>query len=418
MATIVKVFPTVEECKKNNYVKCTEKSCSSIFTSEANLTLHLVKTHNKTHLWQNDICKQFHCPQMDCSYNKAKFFKNIKSLRQHFLKVHTLKQFNCTSCTKTFPSEELCKNHSNYCGVSFKCCNCDVQYACYETLKTHARRKKHTIMNKNEYKSTNNLIKVPNTTSNLIVNCFGGRLILPKPLPSSNIINQSIQTENILLITQNTQQTQTGAKNELQNVETQTILEDSNVKLPINNVDDNRKSIKTQTNEKLFKSQSCNTSFNLEDFDFIMTNEVEKNTSSTQTNHINLNIYSTPNTDSIHTDASDLLTSALNDNLNSFDDSTFFNCNMETQTDLMLQDDLFNCYCSNDMYTQTCDDVLSGLGFSDIETQTAIDDMLNSVEIQTTMSHSKRVCLNSQVFANIETQTDTEFQQMLEEINS
>ncbi|CAH0546435.1 unnamed protein product [Brassicogethes aeneus] len=423
---VEKVYPKIEELTSfNAKVVCPEKNCMKIFTTESNLTLHLVKTHKRNELWL--IKKEFYCPNITCMYNTKTVFRNIKPLKQHYMKVHMAKTFACESCCKKFVTEQILQSHKEYCGVTFKCCDCEVSYDCYETLKTHCRRKKHGIKDKKNYKFV-----TMDTVEPLNIGRF--KLILPKPVKSTAVnkvmLNQSCQTELLKpklssksIQVQNEKVdigTQATIRSSSQSSETQTLEVNSKHSLEDYSEPQKRKHIKIQTTAVPYKTSSCNTSFDLSDFEFTINTDPEKFNSSTQTSSAEFgnNYSSSTNThDSIHTDTSDLLMYSLNENL----DSTFFNCHMETQTDLILpNDDLFN-YCdyySNNMHTQTCSDIFNDVVFNDTETQTTINEMFNSVESQTIMSHTKSSNHEDKYVANIETQTDTEFQIKLEEIHS
>ncbi|KAJ8971590.1 hypothetical protein NQ317_013316 [Molorchus minor] len=311
----------------------------------------------------------------------------------------------------------MLKNHVQYCGVSFDCCDCQASYSLYETLKTHGRRKKHNILLKPSYKSRLSEVK----SEELITTTDKFRLILPKQsvglvvLSSKDktTINRESQTEEEtpklrskmtqinrdVIVSQNSQQTQTGSKFIQLTAETQTIgdfLDHKKIEDMLNDTNKLKTSI-TQTDIILSRSTSSNTSFNLEDFEFTIKPDIKKNSFGTQTTY-------------------DLLVETLRNNLNS-EMNNFEFYNSETQTDFMLDDEMFNCDYMSNMYTQTCD-ILSDLGFSDIQTQTVFDDLLRSVESQTLMSHARK---NNGIFkdtTHMETQTDMEFRQMLEVINS
>lgn len=423
-----KVFPTVEECRIKNMVKCTQEGCSSVFTSESNLVLHVTKHHKRSNLPEASI-KQYHCPDLTCVYNNTRYFKSMKFLRQHYLKIHTEKQFICFKCQKGFSSQNILNNHIDYCGIDFICCDCKESYTCYETLKTHGRRKKHKILTKPEYKANLNA-----SASNITIS-QNFTTILPKTLsliilPSNDktVCNQESQTvvnepclRNKLTqvgsdnaVNHMSRQTQTGNKNNHFSVETQTVgdfisANRKNMDILLDSL--NQKNSKTQTDVVESRNTSCNTSFNLNDFDFT---DVEMNSSSTQT------LYTAPistrSYDSIHTDTSDLLVgNSLNSPLNNFE---FDNNHMETQTDFLFEDEMFNCDYYSNTCTQTCDDILNEFGLNDIQTQTVFDDMLRSVESQTMMSHVSKMGMNCKDTSHMETQTDAEFRQMLEVINS
>ncbi|XP_019866699.1 ATM interactor isoform X2 [Aethina tumida] len=393
-----KIYPKIEELTTfNNKVQCPEENCGKFFSSEANLQLHQVKSHNKTELWS--IKKEFHCPEQTCIYHKTKSFKSIKPLKQHYMKTHMQKTIKCTKCQSCFATESMQKSHYEYCGITFNCCDCDAFYACYETLKTHCRRKKHSIKDKKLYKPQ--VVKTIQVTP---------RLILPKPMtvkqtqnqscqtdqPKPQLINRSIQVQNqkISAGTQVPDYIQSSAQSQCTETQTGELFD-----LPKKHALDsctepqNRKSIKVQTVSVPSKTSSCNTSFDLNDFEFTVNTDIETQSSGTQTNSSQVLNYSSSTTthDSIHTDTSDLLMCSLNDNY----DSNFFNCNMETQTDTIFQTDILN-FCdlySNHMYTQTCDDFLNDVVFNDTETQTTIDEMFSSVESQTMMSLTRPIRL-------------------------
>ncbi|XP_044269133.1 ATM interactor [Tribolium madens] len=413
MEPVEKVYPSIEELGNVNKKECPE--CSALFNSDSNLKLHLVKTHKKSKLLEPvNTNKIFYCPITTCSYNNTSHFKQLKPLKQHFLKVHSDKNFVCKLCQKGFATESSRDRHTEYCDVIFKCCDCDMFYSCYETLKTHSRRKKHDILEKVAYKtSVTPTVKNPKSDNSLVSNKF--KLILLKPSNSTGMINtsdtseQSVQTDK----SNNSQETQTFLATRMPQftVETQTIG-DYFTKRP-DNLNTNLKSIKTQTITPVPKTSSCNTSFLLDDFVLNVMDDVQRSSSSTQTNiceESDEDIYSasTSTHDSIHTDTSDLLKDTF--------DLNYFN--METQTDF---DELFN-YCDDysNMYTQTCQELWLGeIGLNDTHTQTVIDDVLKSVESQTVMSQFKippTSCKDN--VTHMETQTDMHFKQMLEEINA
>lgn len=340
MAEPIKIYPTIEDCQIKNKITCPD--CSQAFTSESNLNLHIAKTHVRSDLQRVTAEKWYFCPINQCPWNEMMHFKRLKNLRQHFVKSHMVKQLKCPSCTKCFALETELARHSEYCSVWFSCLNCNASYGCYETLKTHCRRKDHKLLRKQDYKE------------------LGGQ--------------QVVQIKETLMRTTVTQATQTELK-----------------------VGTDKCSVETQTSDWSkstsvveSKESSCNTSFNIEDFEFTMKEHIQMNSSSTQTQSF----------------PSDLLTNL---------DPNLFNCSSKTQTDMLFPNEFCNDFYS-DMYTQTCDEILSGL--TDIQTQT-VQDTLRSVESQTLMSSADRLCPS--IFKDIvhtETQTDEEFRQILEIINS
>lgn len=389
------VYPTAEELDKV-ITNLTCPHCTSMFNTSSNLNLHLAKTHNLPHLLKKktleNVTKLYHCPVATCTYNESGHFKKYKFVKQHYLKMHSEKKYICEKCKTGFSTQISKKNHVEYCEVSFKCCDCDAFYNCYETLKTHGRRKKHRILEKIKYKSLSNVPEVLNTM----------KLLLPKNSKSLGVVlisntDQCSQTD----LDHNDMQTQTFliGKSPQLSAETQTIVDSG--------------SIRTLSTLSDLKNVSCNTAIKSDLDEEILP----RSSSSTQTVNTDCDLLcSTATTrtfDSIYTDTSDLFTDTL--------DPNYFNCHMETQTDFMFTNDLFNKYSDDysHMYTQTCKDLLLGeIGLNDIQTQTVFDDILKSVESQTIMSHSEPPSLSSKDMTNMETQTDTLFKQMLEEINS
>nr|CAH7765170.1 unnamed protein product [Callosobruchus chinensis] len=431
-AVVRKFYPTVEECKVNNLVRCTEDGCMQVFHSDSNLQLHVAKTHKKVSL--NESCtKQYYCPETGCMYNTDRYFNRLKLLRQHYWKVHLEKVLSCHSCNKLFATENSLKSHSDYCGVDFKCCDCHLSYSCYETLKTHGRRKKHSVLAKSEYKpkmfTSASDTHVPQSSKNVMIlpkNCVS-LVIMVDPNKMFNQGSQTVdnkpklkskmtQVNRDMQASQTTQHTQTGMMNKHLTVETQTI---GDFVAPEKNIDNSSidmiylKSSKTQTDLVESRNTSCNTSFDMDEFEFV--EKAETISSSTQTYEESDNIYSISTTthDSTHTDTSDLFTESMQIN-----DFQFDNCHMETQTDFMFEEGMFDCDYMSNMYTQTCDDILNEFEFNNIETQTVFEDMLRSVESQTMKTHSRKSTVSCKDMTHMETQTDVEFRQMLEVINS
>lgn len=367
--------------KPTGPIRCPEKNCLSVLGSESHLTMHLAKTHKLEHLLKSDLKKQFHCPERFCNYNEKLHFKQLKALKQHYVKVHAEKSHVCELCGKGFSSEPALKYHEDYCGTVFKCSECSTSYACYESLQTHCRRKKHVLYLKTAYKK--GTLTASKSDSN--ISCDKGNTLLPKRsdtflilIASKQGLDKSCQTEK-----------QIKPHN---CVETQTIGD--YIQLKQTNNESERISIETQTQEIKSETKSCNTSleWNLGDYAYGDASNLQKN-ASTQTKGAIL----------------------CNESLMDFD-STFFNCNSETQTDL-LSDPLMN---SCDFYTQTpsCDDMLlEGLEFNDTYTQTAFYDDVRSVESQTTLYNNyKKGLLMCRDVATIETQTDLDVKQIFEEI--
>lgn len=434
-----KIYPTAEELSTVNTVRCPEDGCSSIFMSESNLNLHLAKTHKKEHLMMapSNLLREYYCPDQSCTYNDSKSFKSLKLLKQHYLKVHSEKSFGCDTCDTKFSTQSAKNRHIEYCNAKFTCCDCTSSYSSYESLMTHGRRKQHAILDKIAYRTQIKPITKSNSITNLSQKNKKNVLVLPKGSASLQFFNVTVPnlatlekgsqtdiwTEKPRLskkspkLVNNTQETQTFENKQRLTAETQTIGDYISKKPSVEKIeDDDRKSIKTQTKPVDSTTKSCNTSFNLNDFNFITEN------AATQTTNVIPHelLYSTTQGSSdlnefelMHSSSQ----TSFNQDMDTFDSENYFNCNSETQTDFMS---MLNTDYSSNMYTQTCDNLLlTDLAFINSHTQTVFDDVLKSVESQTTMSsHSAKLILSCHDMAHMETQTDVEFKQMLEEINA
>ncbi|KAF5298998.1 hypothetical protein FQA39_LY11630 [Lamprigera yunnana] len=436
-----KIYPTVQELSTvNSCLPCSEEGCTKIFTSRSNLNLHLIKTHKHCKEVVN-MLREYYCPDLKCVFNSEKFFKTLKLLKQHFLKVHCEKLYICSTCNKGFSTLASKNRHTNYCGVNFTCCNCTAGYMSYESLMTHGRRKNHKILEKTAY-SPAAVCSLDNTKLKHVAVFRTVKkeiLILPKPSSSLEFIGSinaptvekgsqtdvcftlpKLKTKEIQVMNKHTKQSQTyELRRSHSSAETQTIsdfiskrprLFDNEIIVCNKSPDDGlQKSIKTQTKAISLKNQSCNTSFELENLDFQL-GEVHTNSSSTQTNFPLptelLYSISTSTHDSIHTDTSDLNFEFMHSSSQTCftDDMSLFNSNYFNYYDAESTFDELDSYCQ-----KAYDDII----LNTIHTQTMFDDMARSVESQTMMSHTK----TKNVVTNMETQTD-DFKKLLEEINA
>lgn len=341
--------PEREILTTNTFYNCTQNDCKSTFKNSSNLKLHLVKHHEIGNLLEsNSQSKHFHCPQKNCSYYSGnsktlngkgvKYFSTLKYLRQHYMKVHAEKCFQCQKCNKAFSQKTYLTAHEKLCGISWICSDCGWKYNSKEALLTHCKRKTH-----NAVESINQ--------SNLAV----------KPL---NKVSRSIQTE--ILVRR--------AVKEKFCQETQTVQSKKKMSKCYQN------DVKTTTSKNSLKAE-----YNFDESENENSNLIDN--SSQTTNNLNNMSY-------------------FEDSVSCFGSNQF---SIETQTDhkplFNLDGNLENLdtifYSNNNMYTQTCDEILSDLGLSHIQTQTNSDynDLLVSTETQT--SFQKCLLMNS----SIQTQT-------------
>ncbi|XP_034946890.1 protein indeterminate-domain 5, chloroplastic [Chelonus insularis] len=131
-----------------NNVKCTQ--CDSIFNNEPRRRLHELKVHQRKNLDRTvKESIRYHCPEKTCIYSpdSTRYFKTMKYLKQHYLKVHAAKTYSCTKCDKSFSTESAQIAHIRVCGLEFTC-SCLKNFNTYEALLTHAKRHLHTVNNK------------------------------------------------------------------------------------------------------------------------------------------------------------------------------------------------------------------------------------------------------------------------------
>ncbi|XP_050709446.1 ATM interactor-like [Eriocheir sinensis] len=131
-------------------ISCPE-GCSRTFANSSALRLHLKQVHHK-----EDECGPattsdvwYHCPETACSYHvsfgsNGKHFSKLKYLKQHYLKVHAVRDHLC-ECGHAFSTVAHLAQHRRGCGIDLMC-TCGSSFQAMETLQTHVRRFDHAIM--------------------------------------------------------------------------------------------------------------------------------------------------------------------------------------------------------------------------------------------------------------------------------
>lgn len=133
----------------NQNWKCPD--CFNFFKCQSNLTLHLIKVHKKSDVSlasKGNGEQRYFCPQEKCIYNiesdEKHYFAGFKQLKQHFIKVHKEKSFECKNCAKAFPDECSLKRHEKSCGFKFYCI-CGSSYRNQPSLVYHIKQKGHAF---------------------------------------------------------------------------------------------------------------------------------------------------------------------------------------------------------------------------------------------------------------------------------
>lgn len=394
MTKVLKITPKISELTPSTDKKivCPEINCESTFQNSSRLNFHLKNHHKKVvqpEVNHKNFIKNFHCPVSECIYHENstnyRFFTCLKYLRQHFLKVHAEKSIKCDNCDRCFLNENLKLNHQKHCGLKFSCNECGWEYNSKEALQTHGKRKNHKI-----YTEIQPIVTKPRA-----------QLILPKPefkilIKIGKTTNdQSIQTDEQIKSLpkkkerKRTSQTQTVVNSKKLKTTSETSVDTTdNFTLTFDELSGWKNNSSTQTNFNLFEESDSN---------------LIDNSSQTQNNLNNMNYFE--------------------DSLSCFGTSGFDAglCSIETQTDV---DHLFHNSSDSTnldqilekyshMHTQTCDEILSELGLTDIQTQTNLtnyNELLVSTETQT--SFSQHFLGNS----SIQTQTSTSIE-LLTDIN-
>lgn len=305
---------------------CQVGDCSEQFQNGSHLQMHQLKRHGLklpvatvgSDAVGNRENIVYHCPEFSCCYNEGaggeKFFGSFRSLKQHFLKVHSQKNFVCSLCNgqKSFATESLLRAHEANCGQSFCCEVCNLSYGTREALLTHAKRKNHgyealLAMKSAKRKANKTLTKKA------------------KEIKVDTHVTIQIQTNLPIDCCRTSQTTQT----------------DYNAPEVTNRNESSTQTIKTLTTATV--DNFCQT--NLQQL--LALDEPELIVPTTFPPLL-------PSTDSTHTVCTETQTDLIYD-------SMFPN---EDRTDPMLY---------SHMYTQTCDDIISDLGLATIETQTNWD---------------------------------------------
>lgn len=116
---IIKMCPKESELLPLGVSQC--EICMKQFNNQSRLTMHLRKLHGvepeipRVGKCQ-DIQFQFFCPVIDCKYRKDLYFEALKQLRQHYQRVHLVRNLCCPICTTAkFSLEKDLRYHVRIC---------------------------------------------------------------------------------------------------------------------------------------------------------------------------------------------------------------------------------------------------------------------------------------------------------------
>lgn len=354
--------------------------------------MHLEKHHGiEVKRFIDKQCEvQYFCPIPKCKYNvvencSQQFFKSRRYLRQHYLKVHAVRNEKCKKCDRPFANVTLKMQHERTCGMLFKCMDCDWAYTTRECLLTHCRRKGHKVPPKPN--KPVEIMATPAPTTPISIHQPHGATasatstigIRPKPLPIDDTNTKAMmkKVQNVLNYT-NAAKIRANFQRILRKSRT---ISGAKVSQTTQTSSNNSKKMATKKT-----GPAAATAIHSKSNDKYKSLELideESNSSTEDTTKANRNLNNLSYVD----DESSLHYFTVNN----------FNaglCHIETQTDL-LSFDVANMGASGDMdpllchmHTQTSDDILTELGLADIQTQTnwpndECNDLFVSAETQT-----------------------------------
>lgn len=369
-SSLLNITPTANELVNPERIKCIIADCASTFQNNSNMKFHLQKHHrlNVSSAIDPTTKVRYFCPEPNCKYNvainngkMAMFFASRKYLRQHFLKMHAIKKFDCDQCTKKFASAALHHQHAKMCGNVFKCDVCGWTYSSRECLMTHCRRKGHAFPDSLGSGRAARIVRDQGAVRTPLKSRW--RLIAPNIKEEASL---AIRSGDTLAMGKVTQTTQTAAisTSERATVEQHTTKQPSqSQQTPL--------AVVVKPNDK-YK--------NLDLIDEESSTMIS-NASQSYRNLNNLNYLEEES-------AMAYFDNALNAGL----------CSIETQTPFPY----------SHMYTQTGDVLLSDLGFANIETQTNWAEDYN-IYNEISVSTETQTCFPQQIIVdnNISTQTQT-----------
>lgn len=385
MGTFENYTPTIEELTKKPPFNCTQADCSSSFQNSGNLHLHLLKHHKIGSITKFSPNTHFFCPELRCKYNmisssSLKFFLSKRLLKQHYAKVHAVKSVNCPKCSQMFANTSLRNVHQKNCGQEFKCSECSWTYGSRMALLTHCRRKKHAMTTKVTVQS--DVLTTQSMTSISVDS--KSMFILPK-----------VEVDNL----KKCQTTQTAH-------DVTSSTESSMTKQFLDTWNDRASCVSSK--EQQTATVPIKEAFTNIDFFDTESNNLITNTSSQTDRNLN-----------------NLKFNDKDCSMNYFGNTPFDTslCHSETQTefdrligrqvgrDSATNDDQLDPMIHNHIHTQTCDEILSEFGLSNMQTQTTwppndYSEILVSTETQTNRDSTPNVDqLDPVMYNHMHTQT-------------
>lgn len=139
-----KLTPNVTELLPVRQYRC-EHCTDQVFGNQSHYQLHLRRRHKLNVVNKKDGESTYHCPVENCIYHAehhgGRGFTSLRLLRQHYQKIHMVKEYKCNECNETFLLSHHLEKHQ--CCSSYDCPQCGLTYTSKASLQTHMRRKNH-----------------------------------------------------------------------------------------------------------------------------------------------------------------------------------------------------------------------------------------------------------------------------------
>lgn len=146
-----KYTPNVTELLPVRQYRC-EHCTDQVFGNQSHYQLHLRRRHKLNVVSKQDALSAYHCPVENCIYHAerqgGRGFTSLRLLRQHYQKIHMVKEYKCNECNETFLLSHHLEKHQ--CCSSYECPQCGLTYTSKASLQTHMRRKNHLDTSKKD----------------------------------------------------------------------------------------------------------------------------------------------------------------------------------------------------------------------------------------------------------------------------
>ncbi|KAH8369678.1 hypothetical protein KR093_000590 [Drosophila rubida] len=371
-----KYTPDVAELLPDRKYRC-ELCNDQVFGNQSHYQLHLRRRHKVNTTNNQAEINSYHCPVEKCIYHAARTgsrgFANLRFLRQHYQKIHMLKEFKCNECNETFLLERHLKKHQ--CCSVYPCAVCGLTYSSKASLQTHMRRKGHLDVSSSaetaSSKQSSSKVPLPTLQS-----------WKRTQQDADNVEKSSTTAENNEKISKLTELPQQASCYYLPTIEIPYV-----VKLPVNAPEQQVTQQETETVSNVEPPSTDNElpipSFTDEEVERLLR-DMETQTDDVDLDTLDMhNEVLVPLLRNIQTQTLDnrhhqgTMTELDLEPQEEYNNTTAENGNYATYPE---QDQIFGLQTSAHMHTQTCDELFEELGLSHIQTQTHCPDGLYNTQ--------------------------------------